>query len=240
MLPTSLFILHVEPADGGSSRKILTHSYLVGSLGRLPTDVHACDTIRISIESALSASEVSPVSPVAATHIAASWACLARVSCGDFRDGYSELDGFVVECVTEETVRYPIYLSSTLAAQLSFLQSEVVETLDSDACIMLASEIGQLFGEEPNVGADVITLSSTESPELQSCFAAMSFLVTVFLQYGSAILVSNLPQRDSASKVKLLQNRTALFVHHGYSNAVAVLVYANHILRDSRGWRSLL
>jgi len=39
MLPTNLFILHVEPADGGSSRKNLAFS-------RLPTDVHVCDWIR--------------------------------------------------------------------------------------------------------------------------------------------------------------------------------------------------
>ena len=83
-------------------------------------------------------------------------------------------------------------------------------------------------------------MSSTESPELQSCFASVSFLISVFLQYGSAVLVSDLPQRDVASKVELLQNPTAPPIHHGYSNAVAVLVYANHILRDSRGRRRLL
>jgi len=83
-------------------------------------------------------------------------------------------------------------------------------------------------------------LSSTESPELQSCFASVSFLISVFLQYGSAVLVSDLPQRDVTSKVELLQNPTAPPIHHGYSNAVAVLVYANHILRDLQGrWRLL-
>jgi hypothetical protein len=40
MLPTILFILHVEPADGGShSRKNLAFSHL-------PTRVHVCDWIR--------------------------------------------------------------------------------------------------------------------------------------------------------------------------------------------------
>jgi len=66
MLPTCLFILHVEPADGGSSRKNLTFSYWVGGLGRLPTDVHACDTIRICFEAAPYTAEVPPVPAVLA------------------------------------------------------------------------------------------------------------------------------------------------------------------------------
>jgi len=139
MLPTSLFILHVEPADGGSSRKNLTLSYWVGSLGRLPTDVHACDTIRIPLEAATYTLEVSPVPAVLAGDVSASGACLACVLCRHFDDRYSELGRFVGECVAEEAIGYPIRLSSTLAAQLSFLSSELVETLDSDACIMLPS-----------------------------------------------------------------------------------------------------
>jgi hypothetical protein len=68
----------------------------------------------------------------------------------------------------------------------------------------------------------------------------MSVLVSVLLQYGSAVLVPYLSQRDVASKVELPQNPTIPLVHHGDSNAIGVLVYANHILRDLQGrWRLL-
>jgi len=97
-----------------------------------------------------------------------------------------------------------------------------------------------LLGEEPGVCADVVALSSTELPELQSCFTSVSFLISVFLQYGSAVFVSDLPQRDVASKVELLQNPTVPPIHHGDSNAIGVLVHTDHILRDSWCWRSLL
>ena len=232
MLPTSLFILHVEPADGGSSRKNLTLSYWVGSLGRLPTDVHACDTIRIPLEAATYTLEVSPVPAVLAGDVSASGACLACVLSRYFEDRYSELDGLVSECVAEESVGYPVRFSSTLAAQLPFPSPELVESLDSNGCLMLCCEVGQLFGEEPSVRADVVALSSTELLELQSCFTSVSFLVSVFLQYGSAVLVSDLPQRDVASKVELLQDSASPLVHHGDSNAIGVLVYTDHILRN--------
>ena len=145
MLPTCLFILHVEPADGGSSRKNLTFSYWVGSLGRLPTDVHACNPIRIRLESATDAPEVSPIPTVLAADISASWTCLACVPCRHFDDRYSELGGPAGECVAEESVWYTICLSSTLTAHLSPPSAELVEAFDGDACIVRSGEVGQLF-----------------------------------------------------------------------------------------------
>jgi hypothetical protein len=68
----------------------------------------------------------------------------------------------------------------------------------------------------------------------------MSSLVSVLLQFGSAILVVDLPQRDVASKVELLQNPTRPLLHHGDSNAIGVLVYAEHVLRSSWSWRGFL
>ncbi len=41
-MPTGLFILPDGHADRYPGRKILILHYRVGSLGRLPTDVHAC------------------------------------------------------------------------------------------------------------------------------------------------------------------------------------------------------
>lgn len=239
-MPTCLFILHVEPADGGSSRKNLISSYWVGSLDRLPTDVHACDTVRIRFEAASYTFEVSPVPAILAADVSASWACLARVLGWYLDYGYSELAGLVGECVPEETVGYTIRLSSTLTAHLPPPSAELVEAFDGDACIVRSGEVGQLFSEEPSVCANVASLSSTEPLEFESCFASMSVLVSVFLQYGAAVFVSDLSQRDRSSKVELLQNPTALFVHHGDSNAIGVLVYADHILRDLWCWRSLL
>jgi len=240
MLPTCLFILHVEPADGGSSRKNLIPSYWVGSLDRLPTDVHACDTIRIRFESASHAPEVSPVPAVLAADVSASWAGLARVLGWNLNQRYSELAGFVGECVTEEAVGYTIRLSSTLTAHLPPPSAEFVEAFDGDACVVRSSEVGQLFGEEPSVCAHIASLSSTEPLEFESCFASMPVLVSVLLQFGPAVFVSDLSQRDRSSKVELLQKSARCRVHHGDSNAVAVLVYADHILRDSWSWRSLL
>ena len=232
-MPTSLFILHGEPADGGSSRKNLIPSYWVGSeLDRLPTDVHACDTIRIRLESATDALEVSPILPIATGYVPASRTCLTCVLRWDFNQWYSELCRFVGECVAEESVGYAICLSSTFASQLSFPASELVEAFDGDGCVVFSSQISQLFGEEPGIRADVVALSSTELLELQSCFTSVSFLVSVFLQYGSAVLVSDLPQRDVASKVELLQDSASPLVHHGDSNAIGVLVYTDHILRN--------
>ena len=240
MLPTCLFILPDGHADRCPSRKNLTHRYWVGSLDRLPTDVHACDTIRVRFEAAAYTTEISPVPPVAAADVAAVWACLARVLGWNLDYGYAELGGLVGECVAEESVGYAICLSSTLATQLSFPSSELVESLDSNGCLVSCCEVGQLFGEEPSVCANIASLSSTEPFKLESCFASMSVLVSVLLQYGSAVLVSDLPQRDVASKVELPQNPAIPLVHHGDSNAIGVLVYADHILRDLWGWRSLL
>jgi len=240
MLPTCLFILHVEPADGGSSRKNLILSYWVGSLDRLPTDVHACDTIRIRSETASDTAEVSPVPAVLAADVSASWAGLACVPCRYLDERYSELDGFVGECVAEEAVGYSIRFSSTLATHFTFQSSELVEAFDGDACVVRSSEIGQLFGEEPSVCANVASLSSSEPLEFESCFSTMPILVSVLLQFRSTVFVSDLSQRDRSSKVKLLQNPASPLVHHGYSNAIGVLVYADHVVRDSLSWRSLL
>jgi len=209
-------------------------------LDRLPTDVHACDTVRVCFEAASDAAEVSPVPAVLARDVSASWTCLACVPRRHFDDRYAELGGFVCECVAEESVGYAICLSSTLAAQLPFPSPELVESLDSNGCLMLCCEVGQLFGEEPGVRADVVALSSTELSELQSRSSTMPFSISVFLQYGSAVLVSDLLQRDVASKVELLQNPTAPPIHHGDSNAIGVLVYADHVLRGLQGrWRLL-
>jgi hypothetical protein len=200
MLPTCLFILHVEPADGGShSRKILTLHYWVGSLDRLPTDVDACDTVCVRLEAAAYTMEVSPVPPILAGDVSASWACLACVSGWNLNHRYSELDGLVGERVAEEPVRYTIRLSSTLAAQLSLPSAKLVEPLSGDACLILLSDVGQLFGEEPSVCADVVALPSAQSAEFQSCLASMLVLVSVLLQSGAAVLVADLSQRDVAS-----------------------------------------
>ena len=110
------------------------------------------------------------------------------------------------ERVTEETVGYTIRLSSTLTAHLAFQSSKLVEAFDGDGCVVLFGEIGQLFGEEPSVCANVASLSSTEPLEFESCFASMPVLVSVLLQFGAAVLVSDLSQRDISSKVELLQN----------------------------------
>jgi len=98
----------------------------------------------------------------------------------------------VCEGVAEEPVGYTIRLSSTLAAQLSLASSELVESLDSNGCFMLCCEVGQLLGEQPGVRADVVALYSAESAEPKPCSSMMAVLVSVFLQFGSAILVSDL------------------------------------------------
>ena len=240
MLPTCLFILHVEPADGSSSRKNLIPSYWVGSLDRLPTDVHACNPVRIRFEAASHAPEVSPVPAVLAADVSASWAGLTRVLGWNLNQRYSELQGFVAERMPEEAVGYTIRLSSALTAHFAFQSSKLVEAFDGDCCVVLFGEVGQLFGEEPSVCANVASLSSTEPLEFESCFASMPVLVSVLLQFRSTVFVSDLSQRDRSPKVELLQNPASPLVHHGYSNAIGVLVYADHILRDLWSWRSLL
>jgi len=240
MLPTSLFILHVEPADGGSSRKKLILSYWVGSLDRLLTDVHACDTIRIRFEAAPYTTEVSPILPILAAHMSTSGACLARVFGWNLHYRYAKLGGLVGERVAEESIGYSIRFSSTLTTHLPSSSSELVEPFDGDACVVRSSEVGQLFGEKPSVCAHIASLSSTEPLEFESCFASMPVLVSVLLQFRSTVFVSDLSQRDRSPKVELLQNPASPLVHHGYSNAIGVLVYADHILRDLWSWRSLL
>jgi len=239
-LPTCLFILPVEPADGGSSRKILILHYWVGSLDRLPTDVHACDTIRVRFEPASHTTEVPPVLPILAAGVPAFGARLARVFRWNLNHGYAELGSFVGERVAEESVWYPIRLSPAVATHLLLSSSELVEAFDGDGCVMLSSEGGQLFGEEPSVCAHMFSLLPAETPQLQSCLAFLCILVSVFLETGPTVLVSDLSQRDIPSKVELLQNPAALLVHHGDSNAIGVLVYADQILRRVWRWRSLL
>jgi hypothetical protein len=165
-----------------------------------------------------------------------SGAGLARVLSWNFQQRYPELDGFVGERVTEQAIGYPVGLSSTSAAQLSFVSSELVEAFDGDCCVVRSSEIGQGFSEKPSVRADVVALSSSEFSEFESCFASMSVLVSILLQFGAAVFVSDLSQGDCSSKVELLQNPASPLVHHGDSNAIGVLIYADHILRDLWGW----
>jgi hypothetical protein len=62
----------------------------------------------------------------------------------------------------------------------------------------------------------------------------MPVLVSVLLEFGSAGFVSDLLQRDVASKVELLDDPASPLLDHGNSNAIGVLVYAEHVLRDSR------
>jgi hypothetical protein len=111
-----------------------------------------------------------------------------------FEYAYAYLDRFVGEGVAEEPVGYPIRLPSTLATHLSLASSELVEPLDGDGCVMLHSQVGQLFGEEPSVCPDIVSLSSAESPQLQSCSSTMAVavLVSVLLEFGTAVLVSDL------------------------------------------------
>jgi len=169
-----------------------------------------------------------------------SGACLARVFGWNLHYRYAKLGGLVGERVAEEAVGYSIRFSSALTTHLSSSSSELVEPFDGDACVVRSSEVGQLFGEEPSVCANVASLLSTEPLEFESCFASMPVLVSVFLQFGAAVFVSDLSQRDRSSKVELLQNPASSLVHHDYSNAIGVLVYADHILRDLWSWRSLL
>jgi hypothetical protein len=172
--------------------------------------------------------------------VSASWACLARVLGWNLNYWNSNLGGFVGERVTEETVWYPIHLPSALAAQFSFPSPELVEAFDGDACAVLDSEVRQVFDEQPSVCADIVALSSTQPSKLESCFTSMSVLVSVRLQCGSTVLVSDLSQRDVSSNVELPQNPAALLVHHSDSNAVAVLVDRENVLACAWSWRLLL
>jgi len=184
--------------------------------------------------------EVSPVSAVLAGDVSASWACLARVFGWNLDYGDAELGGLVGECVAKETVGYAIHFPSRFAAELSLVLPELVETLDSDCSIVQLGKLSELLCEKPSVCADMVSLSPAEVSEFESCFASMPVLVSVFLQFGSAVLVSDLPQRDVASKVDLPQNPAILLVHHGDSNAIGVLVYADHIVNRPWRWRGLL
>jgi len=130
-------------------------SLLGRQLGCLSTDVDACDTIRVRLEAASYAAEVSPVPPILAEDASASGACLTRVFGWN---GYAELRGFVCECVAEESVGYPVRLSSTLPTQLTFPSPEFVEPLDSNGYLMLCCEVGQLFGEQPSVCTNIPSL----------------------------------------------------------------------------------
>ena len=89
-MPTCLFILPDGHADGCPSRKNQTlFRYWVGSLDRLPTDVHARDTIRVRFEAAAYTTEIPPVPPVATADVAAVWTCLARVFGWHFKYRYA-------------------------------------------------------------------------------------------------------------------------------------------------------
>jgi hypothetical protein len=209
-------------------------------LDRLPTDVHACNTIRIRLEAAAYTPEVTPVLPIASGNVSASWAGLACVFGGNLHYGYAELGALVGEGVAEEAVWYAIHFPSCFAAELSFPSSEPVEALDSDCSIVQLGKLSELLCEKPSVCADIVSLSPAEVSKFESRFSTMPILVSVLLQFRSTVFVSDLPQRDRSSKVKLLQNPASPLIHHGYSNAVAVLVYADHIVSQSWRWRGLL
>jgi hypothetical protein len=104
---------------------------------------------------------------------------------------------------------------------------------------MLPSEIGQLFREKPSISSDVVALSATESLERQPCSTFMSFLIPVFLEFRAAVLEADLLNRNVSSQVELPHNPVPS-THHGYSNAVAVLVDAENVLGFPRSWSFLL
>jgi len=239
LLPTSLFILPDGHADRCPGRRKLTLSYWVGSLDRPPTDVHACNSIRVCFEVAFDAPEVSPVPAVVSRDMAASRTGLTCIFGGNLNKRYSQHLGFVGERMAEEAVGYSIGFPSALATELASSPPQSVEVLNSDSRIVFSSQIGQPFSQQPSVCSNIVSLSSTQSPQLDSSFASVTFPISVFLQFGASIFVADLSQRNVSSKVELLQN-PALSTHHSYSNAVAVLVDSENILGFSWGWEFLL
>jgi len=239
LLPTSLFILPDGHADRCPGRRKLTLSYWVGSLDRPPTDVHACNSIRVCFEVAFDAPEVSPVPAVVSRDMAASPACLACVPCRHFQDGYPLLGGLVSHCVSQETVGDSVCFASTLAAEFAFSPSELVEVFNSDLRIMSLSKIHDRIRELPSACADIVSLAATESAKFQSCSSTVSFHISVFLESGPAVLEADLLKRNVSSQVELLQN-LAFSAHHGDSNAVAVLVDSENVLGCMWRWSLFL
>jgi len=239
-LPTSLFILPVESADGGSSLRKLIPSYCVGSRDRSQADVHAGDTIRVRLETAFDAAKLPPTSTVASGYVATLPASLACVPGFNFYERYSQQFRFVTERMSEESVGYSIGFAPALSRELAIAPFQVSEVFDGDLCAVSLGEFRDCFCKFPSVCANIVSLSSAEPPELQSCFASMSVLISVFLQFGSAVLVADLSKRDVPSQVDLLQKSASYRVHHGDSNAVAVLVDPENVVGCVRSGGFLL
>lgn len=145
----------------------------------------------------------------------------------------------MLECAFEESVGYPIDFSSALPRELPFPLSQVSEVLDSDHCIIFLGEFCDCFSQLPSVRANVVSLLTAELFQSQSCIASMSCSVSVFLEFGAAVLEANLLKRNVSSKVELPQN-PAPSTHHGYSNAIGVLVDPENVLGCAWSWGLLL
>jgi len=226
-------------ADRYPGRKNLIPGYWVGSLDRLPTDVHTCHPIRVHIETTFDAMELPPVSTVASGDVAALGAGLTCVLCGNFNERYSEQFRSVAECVAEEAVGYPVCFSSALSVELVSSPFQVAKSFYGDLRFIFLSEFHDCFGKCPSVCSDIVMLFAAEPFQLQTCFAPMSCSVSVGLEFGAAVFVADLSKRNIFSQVELLQN-PALSTHDAYSNAVAVLVDTKNISCVSWRWSFLL
>jgi len=238
-LPTCLFTLPDGHADRCPSRRKLVFHYWVGSVGRSAADVHACNPIRVRLETTSHAFELSPLLAVASGSMPASRTGLASIFGWDLNERYPEQFGFVAERMPEEAVGYSVDLASALTAELASSLFQVAQMFYGDLCVVSPGKFRDCFGEQPSVRANVVSLFAAESSQFQSGSTCVACSVSIFLEFGSAVLEADLSKRNVSSKVELLQN-PALFTHHGDSNAIGVLVDPENFLACAWSWGLLL
>jgi len=186
-------------------RKLIP-SYWVGSRDRSQADVHARHPIRIRLETTFDAVEPPPVLAVASGDVAALGAGLACVLGLDFNEWYPVKGCLVCQCMSEEPVWYSIRLASALPRELPPAPSQVSQSFDGDLCVVSLGEFSDCFGELPNVCANVVSLPAAEPFQFESCLAPIARFISVFLEFGSAILEADLLERNVSSQVELPQN----------------------------------
>jgi len=235
LLPTCLFTLPDGHADRCPSRRKLVFHYWVGSVDRSAADVHACNPIHVRLETTSYAFQVSPLLAVASGSMPTSRTGLASIFGFDFNERYAEQFGFVAERMPEEAVGYSVDLASALTGELTSSPFQVAQMFYGDLCIVSLGESRDCFGEQPSVRANVVTLFAAESSQFQSGSTRVACSVSVFLEFGSAVLETDLLKRNVSSKVELPQN-PALSTHYGDSNAIGVLVDPENVLGCAWSW----
>ena len=232
-MPSAPFILQDVPADCGISLRNLAPEIAFGDAyfwSRPEGDVEACNSISVRLITASGTFEVYVALPVFFADVPTPWAGLACIVRFDFFNEYAFLFCYVFQGMSEESVGDAVDFSSAFFAPLAPTLSDASEPFDSDVGVVLFGEFNDFVGYLPHPRLHIISLSSAEPLELETCFTGAS--ISMALKLGSSLLKAELPYRNILTEVCLLQH--FILANYGNSYFGAVDVYAHPVRSRKR------